>query len=254
MKINITVRYLSNNYPLEVDSTDKLENIKKSIEDLLHIDRPLQVLTYKDRALTEDYKEVGEIGIEEGDVLYLKKRVTVNHKKKTGDIMANPMVKGFLKNPDSMKSIMEMFKDKDELKSMMNNPNIQEEIRQMSENPNYMNEQMKNFDLTVSKLENMPGGFNMINSMMRDVNDPISTALEDSLRGGSKVKEGKKIEKPITEAVPGTTRSNHLIKYRSELAFLRSMGFENPRQNLNALLECDGDLNLSVDYLKRITK
>lgn len=256
MKINITVRYLSSNYTLEIDTSDKLENIKRSIEDILHIELPQQVLTYNDRALTEDHREIREIGMQDGDVVFLKKKVTVKEKEKKGNLLANPMIKGFLKNPDSMKSIMEMFPgDNSELRSMMNNPNIQEEIAHMTENPNYMNEQMKNFDLTVSKLENMPGGFNMINSMMRDVQDPLSSALEDSLRGGSRYKEGVKIDNPITEAVPGTSRgSNHLLKYRAELAFLRAMGFENPKENLKALVECNGDLNQSVDFLKRASK
>lgn len=260
MKIKITIRYLSNNYSMEVDTNDKIESLCKSIERLLQIENSQQILSYNNRALTEYHRGIEEVGIQEGDVIYLKKRLMVKgEEKKPSNMMSNPMVKGFLKNPDSMKNIMEMFpglkeemSNNSELRSMMKNGNIQEEIAHMSENPNYMNEQMKNFDLTLSKLENMPGGFNMINNMLKDVQDPISSALEDSLRGRNSYKEGTKIDNPITEPVPGASRgSNHLLRYKTELSFLRAMGFEDPKKNLNALVKHNGDLNLSVDYLKK---
>ncbi|KAK6090073.1 hypothetical protein P3W45_000961 [Vairimorpha bombi] len=266
MKIKITIRHLSSNYTLEINKSDTLEHLKDRIYSILKIDPTLQILLYNDRQLTENHRNLHELNIDENSVIFLKKKnlVTIkpNTQEKKSSSNKNPMLESILKNPDYMKNVMEMMpqmkeemEDNPQLKAMMNSATFQEEMVNLSGDPNYLKEQMKNFDLTVSKLENMPGGFNMINSMMKDVQDPLVSAFTDNI-GNNKYKEGEKISEINSVPIPGSRRESSvslLVKYREELALLRAMGFDNSKNNLSALVACNGDVDETIEHLKSKT-
>lgn len=262
MPIRLTIRYRTDAIETSASITDTLECLKQRICEITGIGVEFQVLSFNDRILTDNNKELKELGLENDSVLYLKKRSEMKAEGKkqdfTASMMKNPLVKNFLKNPDAMKNIVEMFpglkeemNNNPDLRMMMNSSNLQDELEMFSSNPEYVNTQLKNLDITMSKLENTPGGLNMISSMIKDVQDPLSSALKEGM-GGYKVKEGRRIDQPINEAIPNTHRGrgeNHLIKYRHELAGLRQMGFTDAKQNLAALVACNGDLERSIMYL-----
>ena len=194
MKIRIIIRHHTTNYTLEINKTDTVANLKDKIYNIVHVDPKSQILYYNEKYLTDDKKPIESFDIKEDSIIFLREE----KQKNIG-----------LFNPQHMKSMLEMMpqmkeqmEDNPQLQAMMNSSSFQEEMVNMSTDPNYLKEQMKNFDLTVSRLENMPGGFNMINSMMKDVQDPMLGAFTDSLRNKS-YKEGGMIKTPITEPLPG---------------------------------------------------
>lgn len=261
MSIKLTIRYRTDAIETTASITDTLETLKRRIHELTGITMDSQILSFNDRILTDNNKELKELGLDDNSVLYLKKRTEMKREGRrqdfTASMMKNPLVKNFLKNPDAMKSIVEMFpglkeemNNNTELRMMMNNSNLQEELEMFSSNPEYMNAQLKNLDITMSKLENTPGGLNMISSMIKDVQDPLSSALKEGM-GGYKVREGRRIDRPMQEAIPGGygREENQLVRYRHELAGLRQMGFRDVKRNLAALVACNGDLERSITYL-----
>lgn len=260
--MRLTIKYRTDAIETDVHVTDTLESLKQWIHGETGVSVDSQVLSFNDRILTDNNKELQELGLDNECVLYLKKRVKVRGEERqpdfTASMMKNPLVKNFLKNPDAMKSIVEMLpglkeemEDNQELRMMLNSANMQEEMELMAANPEHLNTQLRNLDLTISRLENMPGGINVINSMIKDVQDPLTSALREGMGAGYKVREGRKIDQPITEAIPSTHRGqeSQLVKYRHELAGLRQMGFTDARENLAALVACNGDLESSVVYL-----
>ncbi|ADM12495.1 uncharacterized protein Eint_101700 [Encephalitozoon intestinalis ATCC 50506] len=264
MSIRLTIRYRTDSIEASVMMTDTLESLKLRIQEITGVPVDSQVLLFNDRVLNDNNKELKELGIENDSTLYLKKRSGARKEGKrqdfTASMMKNPLVKNFLKNPDAMKSIVEMFpglkeemSNNPELRMMMNSSNLQEELEMFSMNPEYMNTQLKNLDITMSKLENIPGGLNMINSMIKDVQDPLSSALKEGMGRGYRVKEGRKIDKPINEAIPGARKEeSQLVKYRDKLAELKQIGFSNTRKNFTALIACNGDLERSIMYLREL--
>jgi len=265
MTIRLTIRYRANAIKANVMGTDTLEMLKIQIQQMTGVSVECQVLLFNDRVLNDNNKELKELGVNTDCVLYLKKRMEMQGGGKKEDfstsMMKNPLVKNFMKNPDAMKSIIEMFPGlKDEIDSnpeirmMMNSSSLQEELEMLSMNPEYMNTQLKNLDITMSKLENIPGGINMISSMIKDVQDPLSASLKDGIIGGCKVREGRKIDRPIHEAIPGgggMKEESQLVKYREKLAELKQMGFRDTRKNLDALIACNGDLEGTIMHLGR---
>jgi ubiquilin len=268
MRIKLTIKCRSDETEVESDTAELLNALQRRLRECTGIEIDEQVLTFNDRILTDSNKELGALGIGDGSVLYLKRRIKVAGEEKKPDfaasMMKNPLVKNFLKNPDAMKNILEMFpglkeemNENSELRMLMNSSNLRDELEMFSSNPEYMNTQLKNLDITMSKLENMPGGLNMINSMIKDVRDPLSSALMDGVKGGYSIKEGKKIDQPINEAIPGPKKreaESNLLKYRHELADLRQLGFRDAKRNLEALVACNGDLESSIIFLENMQK
>ncbi|CAD25894.1 hypothetical protein [Encephalitozoon cuniculi GB-M1] len=266
MSIRLTIRYRTDSIEANAMMTDSLESLKLKIQDITGIPVDSQVLLFNDRILSEDNKELKDLGIENDCVLHLKKKMEMKKEGKrpdfTASMMKNPLVKNFLKNPDAMKSIVEMFpglkeemNNNPELRMMMSSSNLQDELEMFSMNPEYMNTQLKNLDITMSKLENIPGGLNMISSMIKDVQDPLSSALKEGMGRGYRVKEGRKIDKPIEEAIPGAPKEeSQLVKYKDKLAELKQIGFSDTRQNFMALMACNGDLEGSIIYLRELDR
>ncbi|AFM99269.1 hypothetical protein EHEL_101770 [Encephalitozoon hellem ATCC 50504] len=267
MSIRLTIRYRTDSIEASVMMTDTLESLKLRIQEITGVPVDSQVLLFNDRVLSDNNKELKELGIESDCTLHLKKKMEVKREGKkpdfTASMMKNPLVKNFLKNPDAMKSIVEMFpglkeemNNNPDLRMMMNSSNLQDELEMFSMNPEYMNTQLKNLDITMSKLENIPGGLNMISSMIKDVQDPLSSALKEGMGRGYKVREGRKIDKPINEAIPGNSsrRESQLLKYKDKLAELKQIGFNDTRRNFMALMACNGDLEGSIMYLQELDR
>ena len=107
-------------------------------------------------------------------------------------MMNNPLVSSLLDNPQTLQSIMEMqMQSNPQMRQMMeNNPMIREMFNdpavlrqavEMMRNPAARQQAMRNQDLAMSNIENMPGGFAALSNMYRDVQLP----LEESMMGGA---------------------------------------------------------------------
>jgi ubiquilin len=98
-------------------------------------------------------------------------------------ILNSPMMDNLLNNPELMQNMM---LNNPQLQSMLNaNPHIRQIlsdpaiIRQTMEtmrNPNAMQEMMRSQDLQMSRLENLPGGFNMLRQLYEEVQEPMMEA------------------------------------------------------------------------------
>ena len=104
-------------------------------------------------------------------------------------MMQSPMMQSLLDNPQMLQSMMEMqmqtnpqmrqlMESNPQLRQMMSDPAVLQQVTQMMRNPGAMQQAMRNQDLAMSNIENMPGGFAALSSMYRDVQSP----LEESMR------------------------------------------------------------------------
>ncbi|KAI4292371.1 hypothetical protein PAPHI01_1645 [Pancytospora philotis] len=247
MNILIKIQHLTSVTEVEVCALETLQDLKKRIETIYAIPAAQQALMLDDRNISTSMKALNELGLRPGSIVVVKKI----HKFRGQDagmdmasIAQNPMVKSMMKNPDFIKSIKTMFPDLQEesaknktLNMLLNSGGLEEELERMSMDGNYLNEQMRNADLAMAKLENIPGGINMMSGMYKELEDPFKMVL-----GEQKLNEGSAITSKMTTSLPGSSKRNLLVEYRKQLSELKEIGFTDTRENLRVLSSVDGDL------------
>lgn len=264
MQITITIQYQNNRMPLLISVHDTLSSLKEKISKC--IDTPMSDISiyYNNRYLMDDKKTIKELNIENNAVVYLKKKKHVSIGGSEGghdtteQMLKNPLVKNMLKNPELMKNMIESFpglkkqiSKNPELKMIMNNPNALEEFERLAENPEYMSQQLKNVDIAMSKLENIPGGFNMMNSMIKDVRDPL-TGLISQNSTYNVLPGNRDVHNEIIPNIWRTGRpTNNLVKYRREISEIRKYGFSDLNRIADALSTCNGNIEEAIDVLFR---
>lgn len=254
MHVLIKIQHLASIREVAVNPMETLQHLKERIENLYSIPAGQQSLTLDDRNISTSSKMLNELGLKDGSVVVVKKiHKFSGHSKGTdiGSLMKNPMIKGMMKNPDMIKSIQEMFPDLKEemsqnktLNMMMNSGGLEEELERMSMDSDYMSTQLRNADVTMAKLENIPGGINMMSGMMKEAEDPFKM-----LNLGSDLKGGNEISSKMTASLPGSSKRNLLVEYRKQLSELRQFGFDNLKENIEILDGVDGDLEAALEIL-----
>lgn len=252
--MSLRVQYLAAVKEVEVCPLDTLHSLKEKIEELYSIPVDLQSLIVDERNISTSTKSLSELGIVEGTTVVVKRIHRFTGAKKgfdIGSLMKNPMIKGMMKNPDTIKTIQEMFPDLKEemsqnktLSMMINNGGLEEEIEKMTLDSDYMNAQLRNADVTMAKLENLPGGINMMSGMIKDLEDPFRL-----VESGPGIVGGHDLEQKMARPLPGMTRKNSLVEYRKQLSELKQIGFDNMKENIDILAKVNGDLQAALDIL-----
>ena len=256
MEVSIKVQHLATIKELTISLNDLPSTLKQKIETLFSIPSSQQSLMLDGRNISTAAKPLGELGVREGALVIVRKMHKFQGQSKSmdlGSIMKNPMVKGMLKNPEMMKTLKDMFPDLEKevegnktLSMMLQNGNMEEEFEKMANDADYMSSQLRNADVAMAKLENIPGGINMMSGMMKEAEDPFKALMSP---GESTLKSGHKIDKRITTSLPGPSKKNYLVEFRKQIAELKELGFMNVEQNIRVLREVNGDIEAAVERL-----
>lgn len=114
------------------------------------------------------------------------------NQEQMNQVLNNPMVRNMLdNNPDFLRNMMQsqmennpqlrqMMESNPALSQMMNDPAALDQAMQMMRNPAAFQQALRQQDLALSQLENMPGGMAALSSMYQQYQQP----LEDSMIGG----------------------------------------------------------------------
>lgn len=115
------------------------------------------------------------------------------------EIMQNADVQGsffedhfpqhMINNPDSMRALFtsssqlqelqELIERNPEINHMLNNPDLLRQIMASARNPALLQELMRSNDRAISNLESIPGGFNALQRMYRDIQEPMLSAAAE---------------------------------------------------------------------------
>uniref|UniRef100_A0A6U3QPU3 Ubiquilin n=1 Tax=Ditylum brightwellii TaxID=49249 RepID=A0A6U3QPU3_9STRA len=103
-------------------------------------------------------------------------------------IMNSPMMQSMMSNPDFMRNMMEsnpqmrqVLDSNPELRHVLDDPEMMRRSMEMMRDPSAMQNMMRNQDLAMSQIENVPGGFSALRRMYEDVQEPMM----DAMAGGS---------------------------------------------------------------------
>lgn len=258
MKLNLLFK--NDIFSLSINEKDTLGILKSKISELFSLPKEELNIYFKDTFLWDEKKTIRELKINENDTIILKKKnlkiIPKENNNLTKDILKNPFLKNALNDPESMKNMIKFvpglekqMKKNPEMKRIFNNPNTIQEIKKMTEDPDYYDYQLKNIDLAMSKLENLPGGFNMMNSFTKEFVNPFSF-LGKELKLNSQ-EEKKSMETEIIKNVwnEQKNKKNLLIFYRKEIMEIKKYGFTDLNLICNCLSEAEGDIEIALALL-----
>lgn len=98
-------------------------------------------------------------------------------------ILDNPLVQQMLNNPDTMRTLItsnpqmqDLMQRNPEISHMLNNPDLLRQTMELARNPAMLQELMRSHDRAMSNLESVPGGYNALHRIYRDIQEPMLNA------------------------------------------------------------------------------
>lgn len=100
-------------------------------------------------------------------------------------MMNNPTVQSLMSDPSFLSNMMEsnpqmqqVLNSNPELRNALRDPEMMRRSMEMMRNPGMMDQMMRNQDLAMANIENMPGGYNALRRMYEDVQVPMMDAMD----------------------------------------------------------------------------
>mmetsp|Transcript_33585 Transcript_33585/g.61188 ORF Transcript_33585/g.61188 Transcript_33585/m.61188 type:complete len:519 (+) Transcript_33585:87-1643(+) len=108
-------------------------------------------------------------------------------------LMNSPMVQQMMSDPETMRNMMRMdprlnqlMEQRPEIARMLEDPEILQQSMRMAANPSLMREMQRNADLSIGRLDAMPGGHNALVRAHEEIADPLFAAMSGgNTQGGS---------------------------------------------------------------------
>jgi ubiquilin len=101
-------------------------------------------------------------------------------------MLDNPMVQSIMSNPDLIRDIMmsnpqmqSLMERNPEIQHLFNNPSLLRETMEIARNPAALQEMMRHHDRALSNLESVPGGFNALQRIYRELEEPMLNATRE---------------------------------------------------------------------------
>ncbi|KAG5886909.1 hypothetical protein JTB14_004197 [Gonioctena quinquepunctata] len=102
------------------------------------------------------------------------------------NLLDNPLVQRIMNDPENMRALItrnpqmqELMERNPEINHMLNNPELLRQTMELARNPSMLQELMRSHDRAISNLESIPGGYNALQRMYRDIQEPMLSATAD---------------------------------------------------------------------------
>lgn len=120
------------------------------------------------------------------DIAQIQEQV-LNNPEMLEQMTNNPFFQSMMNNPDLIRNSMEsnpqmrqLLETNPELRQVLDDPEMMRRSMELMRNPAAMRNMMRNQDLALSQIENIPGGFNALRRMYEDVQEPLMDALSNT--------------------------------------------------------------------------
>lgn len=91
-------------------------------------------------------------------------------------VLDNPLVQRLMNDSENMRTLItsnpqmqELMERNPEINHMLNNPELLRQTMELARNPSMLQELMRSHDRAISNLESIPGGYNALQRMYRDI-------------------------------------------------------------------------------------
>ncbi|OWF54142.1 ubiquilin-1-like [Mizuhopecten yessoensis] len=151
---------------------------------------------------------LGNLGMGSANFMEMQQRIQremMSNPEMLRNMMDNPFVQQLMSNPDVMRQMIttnpqmrELMERNPEITHMLNNPDLMRQTMELARNPAMLQELMRSQDRAMSNLESIPGGFNALQRMYHDIQEPMMNAAQ----------EGFGSRNPFASLVPGESGAN----------------------------------------------
>nr|QCX41804.2 ubiquitin [Pagiophloeus tsushimanus] len=101
-------------------------------------------------------------------------------------LLDNPLVQRLMNDPENMRALItrnpqmrDLMERNPEISHMLNNPELLRQTMELARNPSMLQELMRSHDRAMSNLESIPGGYNALHRMYRDIQEPMLSAATE---------------------------------------------------------------------------
>uniref|UniRef100_A0A1B6C8K6 UBA domain-containing protein n=1 Tax=Clastoptera arizonana TaxID=38151 RepID=A0A1B6C8K6_9HEMI len=129
------------------------------------------------------------LGMSSGNFIELQQnmqRELLSNPETMRQVMDNPFVQQLINDPSNMRQLImanpqmqELIEHNPEIGHMLNNPEILRQTMELARNPSMLQELMRSQDRAMSNLESIPGGYNALQRMYRDIQEPMLNAANE---------------------------------------------------------------------------
>mmetsp|Transcript_33587 Transcript_33587/g.61192 ORF Transcript_33587/g.61192 Transcript_33587/m.61192 type:complete len:510 (+) Transcript_33587:87-1616(+) len=119
-------------------------------------------------------------------------RMLMQNPEMMQQLMNSPMVQQMMSSPESIRAMMQMnprlnqlMEQRPEIARMLEDPEILQQSMRMATNPSLMREMQRNADLSIGRLDAMPGGHNALVRAHEEIADPLFAAFSGGADGAS---------------------------------------------------------------------
>lgn len=230
------------------------------------------------------------MGVNSSNLMELQNRMqseVLSNPDMLRQILDNPLVQTLMNDPENMRNLItsnpqmqELMERNPEISHMLNNPDLLRQTMELARNPSMLQELMRSHDRAISNLESIPGGYNALQRMYRDIQEPMLNAtaeqfsrnpfsgLVDSNATGANPQQGTENREPLpnpwgsgprpnTTSASPTTPSPGVLNNPQVSSLMQQMS-ENPQlvQNMfsspymqNMLQALAADPNMANSFL-----
>jgi ubiquilin len=121
-----------------------------------------------------------------GDMQQQFQQQMMNNPAQLRQLMDSPVVQSITSNPDLLRSLLlsnpqirDLMERNPEISHLLNNPDLLRQTMEFARNPTALQELMRNHDRALSNLESIPGGFNALQRIYHDVQEPMYSAAQE---------------------------------------------------------------------------
>lgn len=132
---------------------------------------------------------LGNLGMGSANFMEMQQRMQrelMQNPEMFRSMMENPFVQQMMSNPEIMRRLItsnpqmrELMERNPEITHMLNNPELMRQTLELARNPAMLQELMRTQDRAMSNLESIPGGFNALQRMYRDIQEPMMNAAQE---------------------------------------------------------------------------
>lgn len=196
--LSLTVKSSAKKEVLEVPSHLTISNFKEIIARKFDVsDVHLLRLIYAGRIL-KDLDTLKSLNIKTGYTIYvvIKPQVADNSRVNNNasssspnipNILSRNLLQHYTDSPDILRlmlnnnpALQEVMQRNPELGHAINNPSVLREAMEIMRNPNIANEFARSADRAMNNIESLPGGFNALQQMYHDIEEPLMSATNET--------------------------------------------------------------------------
>lgn len=92
------------------------------------------------------------------------------------EMLDSRLMQELMRNPEDMRTLItsnpqmqELLERNPEINHMLNSPDLLRQTLELARNPSMLQEMMRSHDRAISNLESIPGGYNALQRMYRDI-------------------------------------------------------------------------------------